>query len=89
MDVLYPGNHPDLHFQLHSHVRRADCVPQIQRQAGSLGEPMGRAALFPALHRVAVFREDSDEHIDPEHLRPDRILPYPDSTGADAQRVPA
>ena len=66
--VLCAGCGADLYFQLHSHVRYSAGLPEVQCESRYPGKPVGRSLLLPEVFLITVFRNDDQEHADPESV---------------------
>ena len=52
------------------------------------GKPVGRSLLLPEVLLIPVFRNDNQEHVDPESVWTARIFPASDHPGSDAELSP-
>ena len=86
--VLCAGCGADLYFQLHSHVRYSAGLPEVQCESRYPGKPVGRSLLLPEVLLIPVFRNDDQEHVDPESVWTARIFPTSDHPGSDAELSP-
>ena len=66
--VLCAGCGADLYFQLHSHVRYSAGLPEVQCESRYPWKPVGRSLLLPEVFLITVFRNDDQEHADPESV---------------------
>ena len=86
---LCSGRDPDIHLQLHSDVWCTDRVPPLQCDSRNRQEPVGRHVLLREILQLSVLCNYDQEHVDPESVRTDRIIPDSDHPGTDAELLPS
>ena len=61
---------------------------EVQCESRYPGKPVGRSLLLPEVLLIPVFRNDNQEHVDPESVWTARIFPASDHPGSDAELSP-
>lgn len=64
-------------------------VPPLQCDGRNRQEPVGRHVLLREILQLSVLCNYDQEHVDPESVRTDRIIPDSDHPGTDAELLPS